>query len=311
MKLSDLLQDNWVVAPLEAATVSEALVPILRRALPEAEGGEAWARDFAEGLVSGGGGEVVRVDDEVVVAVGSLESLEGVTLGIGIAEDRFEAMAEGSADPGQARVVFLVLSPKRPAGARQQLVPPLLRALRDPGRTETLIEAGAAGDVGAIRDVLDVEFRPRLFVEDAVIPVQYRVYPETPFSEVIDLMVRRDVHAVPVVGEGYEVLGILTSGDALEHILHRGRPGDGEQGRRPKGVELEARSFMKRSVLCVSEDHTLVDAANMLVNRDVEQLPVVRDGELVGFVTRKSILRALHRTLDSEDHGDAESESET
>ena len=68
---------------------------------------------------------------------------------------------------------------------------------------------------------------------------------------------------------------------------------------------------MKRSVLCVSEDHTLVDAANMLVNRDVEQLPVVRDGELMGFVTRKSILRALYRTLESEDHGDAESESET
>jgi nucleoside-diphosphate kinase len=306
MKLSDLLQDDWVVAPLKAASVEQALVPILLRALPEAEGGEQWATDFAEGLASGGAGEIVRINDEVVVAVGSLESLDGVTLGIGVAEDRFQAMAEGSADPGHARVVFLVLSPKRPAGARQQLVPPIGRALRDPGRTETLIAAGVAGDVGSIRGVLDVEFRPRLFVEDALVPVQYRVYPETPFSEVIDLMVRREVHAVPVVGEGYEVLGILTSGDALEHLLHRGRPGDGEQGRRPKAVQLEARSFMKRSVLCVSEDHTLVDAANMLVNRDVEQLPVVRDGELMGFVTRKSILRALHRTLESEDNGDAE-----
>ncbi len=311
MKLSDLLQDDWVVAPLTAASVEEALVPILRRVSPEAEGGEEWARDFAERLASGGGGEVVRINDDVVVAVGSLESLEGVTLGIGIAEDRFQAMAEGPVDNGHARVVFLVLTPKRTAGARQQMVPPLGRALRDPGRTETLIAAGAAGDVGEIRRVLDVEFRPRLFVEDAVVPVQYRVYPETPFSEVIDLMVRRDVHAVPVVGEDYEVLGILTSGDALEHVLHRGRPGDGEQGKRPKDVQLEARSFMKRSVLCVSEDHTLVDAANMLVNRDVEQLPVVRDGELMGFVTRKSILRALHRTLESENHEDAESESET
>jgi len=311
MKLSDLLQDDWVVAPLEAASVEEALAPILLRALPEAEGGEQWARDFAEGLASGGAGEIVRINDEVVVAVGSLESLDGVTLGIGVAEDRFQAMAEGSADSGHARVVFLVLSPKRPAGARQQLVPPIGRALRDPGRTETLIAAGVAGDVGLIRGVLDVEFRPRLFVEDALVPVQYRVYPETPFSEVIDLMVRREVHAVPVVGESYEVLGILTSGDALEHLLHRGRPGDGEQGRRPKAVQLDARSFMKRSVLCVSEDHTLVDAANMLVNRDVEQLPVVRDGELMGFVTRKSILRALHRTLESEDNGDAGSESET
>jgi CBS domain-containing protein len=38
----------------------------------------------------------------------------------------------------------------------------------------------------------------------------------------------------------------------------------------------------------------------MMVNRDVEQLPVVRDGELVGFVTRDSILRALSGALGPE-----------
>jgi CBS domain-containing protein len=32
----------------------------------------------------------------------------------------------------------------------------------------------------------------------------------------------------------------------------------------------------------------------MMVNRDVEQLPVVRDSELIGFLTREATLRALH-----------------
>ena len=54
-----------------------------------------------------------------------------------------------------------------------------------------------------------------------------------------------------------------------------------------------ARDVMTRSVLCVSEDQTLVDVASLMVNRDVEQLPVVREGELVGFVTREAVLRAL------------------
>ena len=57
---------------------------------------------------------------------------------------------------------------------------------------------------------------------------------------------------------------------------------------------------MTRSVLCVSEDQALTEAANMMVNRDVEQLPVVREGELVGFVTRDSILRALYGHEDTE-----------
>ena len=58
-----------------------------------------------------------------------------------------------------------------------------------------------------------------MLVEDALKAAQYRVYPDTPLAEVVDLMVRREVRAVPVVGERYEVLGIVTSGDALDRML--------------------------------------------------------------------------------------------
>ena len=126
-----------------------------------------------------------------------------------------------------------------------------------------------------------------LLVQHALKPAQYRVYSDTPLAEVVDLMVRREVRAVPVVGERYEVLGIITSGDAL-HCVLKERPGA------PVVKELLARDVMTRAVLCVSEDQLLVDAANTMVMRDVEQLPVVRDGEFIGFVTRDTILRALH-----------------
>lgn len=133
---------------------------------------------------------------------------------------------------------------------------------------------------------------PVLLVENALEPTQYRVYPDTPLTEILGLMVRRGIHAVPVVGEQFEVLGIITSGDALSWVLS-GRPGEARE-RMASGVEdLKARDVMTRTVLCVSEDQPLVEAAQMMVNRDVEQLPVVRDGEFIGFVTRDSILRSL------------------
>jgi len=125
-----------------------------------------------------------------------------------------------------------------------------------------------------------------LLVEDALKPAQYRVYPDTPLTEVVDLMVRREVRAVPVVGERYEVLGIITSGDALDRVLNE-RPGT------PDCEELLAGDVMTRAVLCVSEDQPLLEAANTIVNRGVGQLPVVRDGEFIGFVTRDTILRTL------------------
>ena len=131
-----------------------------------------------------------------------------------------------------------------------------------------------------------------MLVEDALKVAQYRVYPDTPLAEVVDLMVRREVRAVPVVGERYEVLGIVTSGDALDRML-QGRSRSAPAGEAPGG-DLLAKDVMTRAVLCVSEDQPLVEAANTMVNRDVEQLPVVRDGEFIGFVTRDTILRALH-----------------
>ena len=129
-----------------------------------------------------------------------------------------------------------------------------------------------------------------LLVEDALKRAQYRVCPDTPLAEVVDLMVRREVRAVPVVGEQYEVLGIITSGDALDRVLN-------ERPVAPDREELLARDVMTRAVLCVSEDQPLVEAANTIVNRDVEQLPVVRDGEFIGFVTRDTILRTLHEGI--------------
>lgn len=132
--------------------------------------------------------------------------------------------------------------------------------------------------------------KPR--VSEALVPSQYRVYPDTPLTEVVDLMVRRSLHAVPVVGERFEVLGIITSGDALAYMLSWGPPAE-SSGEGEEKPETAARDVMTRSVLCVSEDQPLPEAANMLVNRDVEQLPVVREGEFIGFVTRDSALRTL------------------
>ena len=50
---------------------------------------------------------------------------------------------------------------------------------------------------------------------------------------------------------------------------------------------------MARSVLCVSEDQTLADAAQLLATKDVERVPVVKDGVLRGFVTRADLVRRL------------------
>jgi CBS domain-containing protein len=129
-----------------------------------------------------------------------------------------------------------------------------------------------------------------LRVDDALEPVIYRVRPETTLGEILNTMVSNRVGAVPVVGERSEVLGIITAGDVLDQLL-RDSPTEGSP---PHEDRLTARDFMTRTVLCVAEGQPLKDAARMMVNKKIEQLPVVREGELVGIVTRSKVLRALH-----------------
>ena len=137
---------------------------------------------------------------------------------------------------------------------------------------------------------MTAEVANELRVEDALDLGGYRVGPDTRLAEAVDMMVRKGLRAVPVVGESSEVLGILTSAGALGHILEATGAEEGEQA---DSAPTLVRDFMTRSVLCVSVDQPLNEAANMLVNRGVDQLPVVREGEFVGFITADSILAAF------------------
>jgi CBS domain-containing protein len=138
--------------------------------------------------------------------------------------------------------------------------------------------------------MMNVLIDQSLLVEDALEAVDHRVRPDTPLSEVVDLMVRQEVDAVPVVGERSEVLGMVTAADALGQLMHADEMLAGST----VGEPLTARDVMTRSVLCVAEGQPLIEAAHMMVHKDVEQIPVAREGRLIGIVTRTRVLRALH-----------------
>lgn len=292
MKLSDLLVDEWIAVPFEARDLGEALAVLVERvarsgALPPDRG-----RKLARDLAFGTEGEVVRVNQDIVLVLGRVEALEDLSVTLGVARSPFRVSAEGETPPRTARAVLLLLTPRSAQALKAEVAPSLVRVLRDPELTQKLMQAGDVIEVRGLKELMEAEIQHRLLVEDALVPARYRVYPDTPLSEVMDLIVRRGLRAVPVVGERYEVLGIITSGDALKRLLPRKRPGDADadaSAERP----MTARDVMTRSVMCVSEEQSLLEAANLMVNRDVEQLPVVREGELVGFLTRDTILRAL------------------
>jgi CBS domain-containing protein len=225
-----------------------------------------------------------------------LEVQEGVTApkaGVVVRREPFAVTADGSAAVGAARAVLLLLLPGRIASFRSQVVPAVESWLREGNSAALLLDARSPAEVLGVPGLAAIPLAERARVEQVMSPATYRVYPDTPAAEVLDLMVRRGLAAVPVVGEAYEVLGMISAGDALRHLLPARREAD--VGKAPPDVTgRTAREIMTRSVLCVAEDQALSDAAAMMVNRGVGDLPVVREGELVGILTRDAVLRALH-----------------
>jgi CBS domain-containing protein len=195
----------------------------------------------------------------------------------------------GDGAPRREIRTLVVLETRGPGPADGDPPVELVEALADPEVEAALLRATDARDVRGIRRLLAARVSDPARVGEAIVPMEYRVYPDTPVSEVMDLMARKGLSAVPVVGEAMQVVGILTAGDAIRLHLERGI----------RVQRLPTREAMTRAVLCVTEEQTLEEAARIMVNRNLRQLPVVREGEMVGFLTRESVLRGLHGGLPS------------
>lgn len=307
MKMAEMLRRGAILVPLDAPDLPGALTSALR-AIPGVS--DAVAKKLASDLVGGVSGEIHRVHERVVVALSESDAVEEVRAVIGVSPtgfmaERTRADASSGVDPDEvdanggrgsetdSEMVFILVTPRHLVSLRDRTLPTLRRFFREEEKVTALLNARSADGVARVSVFMELDPHRSLLVEDVVEPVQYRVYPDTPYSEVADLMVRRDLQAVPVVGEDYEFLGVITSGDAMEELVSQARVESVGGSAATARTELTAREIMTRTVMCISEEQSLIEAASIMVNRDVEQLPVIRDGEMVGLLTRREVLRWL------------------
>jgi CBS domain-containing protein len=285
MRLGDLLTVDRIEIPLRADSLGHALQALL----PTEETAD-WAADEGDARVQrlrgGEGGAIRRIPPHCVVMSLRAGEPERPWAALGVAEDPVRGSAPEEEEP-TARVILVVRLPRGPefgAGALEGLV----HVLGDSSVSRRLAEASSPQDVRDIEPLVGCDLAEPLRVEHVLTPLAYRVFPDTPAGEVVDLMARRDLRFLPVVGEDLQVVGMITAGEALKYALARLDRRD-ETG--PSGAT--AGDMMSRTVLCVSEDQDLYDAAALMAKRDVGHLPVVRDGEIVGTLTRDAVLKAI------------------
>jgi CBS-domain-containing membrane protein len=138
---------------------------------------------------------------------------------------------------------------------------------------------------------------------DVMVTDVITVRPDTSTQEAARILVDNGISAAPVVDEEGRVAGIVSEGDLIR------RAEIGTELRRSWWLELlsspeaRARDFVKSHALKVAdvmttrvvtapETASLAEIANLLEKNGIKRVPIVRDGRLVGIVSRANLLRA-------------------
>jgi len=297
--LAELLDRRRIVVPLEAESVREATIT-LARALARA-GAVADEDRLTEILKNEWPEDVVMVGGRAFLPHFRTDAAGALALAVGVAP---QPICRG-ADPNRcARVVVLIVAPTREASEYLRAMSAVARALDSDEVLAGLHAARSPEDVLAIAGLRDTPVPAEVTVHDVMTSTVMTVGPDTTLEEAARVMLGRGVRAVPVTGEGGEVLGLLTDGHLLKHLLPQTvqQLSTGQmkavKRRTTRGSpvaprEVHVRDAMDRTVLCLAEDQTIADVAALMLAKDVDRFPVTRDGALVGFLTRGDIVRKL------------------
>jgi CBS domain-containing protein len=118
-------------------------------------------------------------------------------------------------------------------------------------------------------------------------------------KEVAKLFLQRHISAVPVVDEQDKLVGIISESD----LMRRAESGTewlilmtSEQGLAADYIKAHAvrvADVMTRKVITTTPDTPLNEIAGILETNGIKRVPVVRDGQLVGIISRANLVQAM------------------
>ena len=130
------------------------------------------------------------------------------------------------------------------------------------------------------------------------------VAPDESITHAVRLMLQNRISGLPVTDKAGKLVGILTEGDFLR------RSELGTQHKGPRWLEFllgpgkiaseyvrasgrKVSEIMTREPKTITEDASLDQVVQLMERNSIKRLPVLRDGKLVGIVSRANLMHAL------------------
>jgi CBS domain-containing protein len=108
--------------------------------------------------------------------------------------------------------------------------------------------------------------------------------PETDVLDAVHTLVQHRIAGAPVVDDEGSLLGMLSEFDCMKVALNAGYHGIWGG---------PVRDFMSDGVETVDADMSIVDLAQVFIDKKFRRFPVMQGTRLVGQISRRDVLRAL------------------
>jgi len=108
--------------------------------------------------------------------------------------------------------------------------------------------------------------------------------PDTPVLDAVHVLVKNRIAGAPVVDDEGNLVGMLSELDCMKVALQAGY--HGEYGG-------PVRDYMSKGVQTVNAEMSIVDLAEVFIDKRYRRFPVTDNNRLVGQISRRDVLRAL------------------
>ena len=133
------------------------------------------------------------------------------------------------------------------------------------------------------------------------------VTPDTPISDIAKTLREHRISAVPVTDAAGSALGMVSEGDLIGrdeaarearldwwlNMVAEGELLSADFLDSVRSAERRARDVMTAPVITVGEETEIDEIARLLTLHRIKRVPVLRDGQIVGIVSRADLVRAL------------------
>ena len=290
-----LLNESQIAPPLEATSYAEVLDELA--AFAARQPGVVEGERFLEQVSALGADDTIAIGGGAFMPHLKSDAIDREVVVLGVTGRPLRVPAE-SGEETRGRVFVLAAAPPDEHAGYLATVASIAGALRGDGAVDAILEAGSPERIARLPAVREAPRIQRLSVVDVMDPAAQRLYPDMPLPDAARVLIRGRHSAPPVVNKRDEIVGMVSEKDLIRAFLPgylrvSGSARGDEAADRESGKQTLVRDVMAKAVLCLPVEASISEAASIIVNKNVDPLPLTREGKWVGLISRRSLIRKL------------------